>query len=196
MSLSEKIKRCWCVLWKKPGRWWLFGIPLGGFAAFIVGILFWGGLHWGIEATNTLEFCISCHEMKTTVYEEYLERPHYKNQIGVRAICTDCHVPKTWWPKMVRKVKSSRELYHKVMGTVDTPEKFEAKRLELAEKVWAEMRENNSLECRNCHHFDAMSLKLQDRIAQRKHTPEWHEEHGDTCIDCHQGIAHKLPEIK
>ncbi len=37
----------------------------------IVGIIFWGGFNTAMEATNTMEFCVSCHEMADNVYEEY-----------------------------------------------------------------------------------------------------------------------------
>ena len=37
---------------------------------FFSGIFFWGGFNTGMEATNTLEFCISCHEMHDNVYQE------------------------------------------------------------------------------------------------------------------------------
>jgi len=125
----------------------------------VAGIIFWGGFNTFMEHTNTLGFCISCHEMRDTVYQEYKQSVHYQNPSGVRAICADCHVPKDWTAKLVRKIKASNELYHKIAGTIDTPVKFEAKRLELAENVWAEMKSNDSRECRNCHSYDAMHFE-------------------------------------
>ena len=181
-------------LWRKPRRWWLLGIPAGGFAMFVIGIIFWGGFNMFMEHTNTLEFCISCHEMQDTVYQEYKETVHYKNSSGVRAICSDCHVPKPWGPKLLRKIYASNELLHTMLGTVDTVEKFEAKRLEMAERVWTSMRETDSRECRNCHAYGTMDLELQDRSARKKHDPERLAKSGKTCIDCHDGIAHNLPE--
>jgi nitrate/TMAO reductase-like tetraheme cytochrome c subunit len=53
---------------------------------------------------------------------------HYSNRSGVRAICSDCHVPHEWFAKVRRKIQASNELLHKVMGTIDTPEKYEAQR--------------------------------------------------------------------
>lgn len=156
------------------------------------GVIFWGGFNTVMEATNRLEFCVSCHEMEQLVYQEYKQSPHYKNASGVRAICSDCHVPKSWGAKMVRKIEASSELWHKLMGTIDTPEKFEAKRLELAENVWATMKENDSRECRNCHSDEAMDVHKQSRRAQDKMQKGM--EKGKTCIDCHKGIAHKLPD--
>ncbi len=162
-------------------------------AGTVFGILFWGGYHTVIEQTNTLEFCISCHEMEQTVYQEYKKSIHYKNASGVRATCSDCHVPREWAPKMIRKIQASNELYHKLMGTIDTPEKFEAKRLELAEHVWATMKKTDSRECRNCHSFEYMDFhKQQDRSAEKMQKVV-NENTGETCIDCHKFIAHKKP---
>jgi nitrate/TMAO reductase-like tetraheme cytochrome c subunit len=143
--------------------------------------------------TNHLEFCLSCHEMKDTVYQEYKETIHYKNAAGVRAVCADCHVPHTPWIESTwRKLKASNELIHKVLGTIDTKEKFEEHRLELAQHVWTLMKERDSLECRNCHAYEFMDFEEQDRHSARK-MKEGIEE-GKTCIDCHKGIAHNLPE--
>jgi len=120
---------------------------------------------------------------------------HYKNASGVRAICSDCHVPKPWIQKVARKIQATfNELPHTIMGTIDTKEKFEAHRLEMAENVWAGMKATDSRECRNCHALETMELKHQDKSARKKHTLERKLKKGETCIDCHQGIAHSLPE--
>lgn len=183
----------WKTLWQKPrSRYWL-GIPLGGMLMFIAGVIVWGGFNTVLEATNTLGFCTSCHEM-SFAYEEYQETLHYKNASGVRAICSDCHVPRPWVYKLVRKIKASNEIFHKLVGSIDTREKFEAKRLVLAQTVWAAMKETDSRECRNCHAFETMELESQDKSARRRHTLKRRLEKGETCIDCHKGIAHELPE--
>lgn len=185
----------WSRLWQRPGSRWLLGIPLGGFAAFAVGIVAWIGMHWSLEASSTLSFCKSCHEMESTVYQEYLESPHYQNAAGVRAVCADCHVPQSLGPKIVRKVRATaNEVPKHFLGYLDTREKFEAHRGEMAMSVWGDMRDNNSRECRNCHSYEAMAIDMQDRSASRKHSQQWRDRFGDTCIDCHFGIAHDLPE--
>ena len=160
-----------------------------GFAA---GIIFWGGFHTVVEATNTEKFCISCHEMKDNVYAEYTKTIHYTNRSGVRAVCADCHVPQEWGPKMIRKIQATRELYGKVVGTIDTREKFENKRLELAEREWARMKANDSLECRNCHSAQSMDPEKQQPRARKSHELGFRDK--ETCIDCHKGIAHHKPK--
>jgi len=159
---------------------------------FVSGIIFWGGFHTALEATNTLDFCISCHEMRDTVYQEYKQTIHYQNRSGVRAICPDCHVPRDWTHKIARKMKASFEIWGKLTGVVDTPEKFEANRMRLASDEWARMETAKSRECFNCHDFAAMSPDRQKAGAQKFHKQA--QEQGKTCIDCHKGIAHKLPK--
>lgn len=156
------------------------------------GVIFWGGFNWAMEATNTEAFCISCHEMRDNVYEEYTETIHYNNRTGVRAVCADCHVPKEWIHKVVRKIRATNELYHHFIGSIDTKEKFNAKRLELAELVWASMKATDSRECRNCHDFESMDLEKQETRSADRHEEGFDD--GKTCIDCHKGIAHKLPK--
>jgi nitrate/TMAO reductase-like tetraheme cytochrome c subunit len=133
-----------------------------------------------------------CHEMTANVVPEYQQSIHYKNGKGVRAICSDCHVPKEWVPKMITKAKALNELWHHLTGAINTREKFEARREKLAIHVWLKMKANDSQECRNCHSYEAMDWHAQGLVAQRVMKKAMKE--GKTCIDCHKGIAHKLPK--
>jgi cytochrome c-type protein NapC len=182
------IRRLWAWFWSPTARFTWGAIFVAGSLA---GIIFWGGFNTVMEYTNTLQFCVSCHEMSTP-YEEYKKSAHYRNASGARAICSDCHVPKAWTAKLIRKIRATNELYHKLAGTIDSPEKFEARRLAMAERVWASMKATDSRECRNCHSYEAMDFHKQSRRGAQK-MQEGIEE-GKTCIDCHKGIAHKLPE--
>ena len=180
------------ILDRKPrlmSRKVLLGSTLGGALFFmIVGVIFWGGFNTAMEATNTLDFCISCHEMEENVYQEYKKTIHFSNRSGVRATCSDCHVPDPWVHKIVRKVQASNELLHKAMGTIDTPEKFDKHRLEMAKRVWKAMKTTDSRECRNCHDFGSMDPEKQKGRARKQHINAMNA--GNTCIDCHKGIAH------
>ncbi len=168
----------------------IWGTTIGGAVIFfIAGIIFWGGFNTGMDATNRMEFCINCHEMEKNVYEEYKPTIHYSNRTGVRATCPDCHVPDPWIHKMVRKIQASNEIYHKLMGTVDTPEKFNEHRLTMAKRVWNAMKTTDSRECRNCHNFESMNPEFQKPRARKQHLNAFTT--GQTCIDCHKGIAHK-----
>jgi cytochrome c-type protein NapC len=168
--------------------------PWTALALFAGGIVFWGGFNWAIEATNSEAFCVSCHAMRENVFKEYQDTVHYTNRSGVRATCSDCHVPKAWAYKIARKVRASNEVFHWIIGTVNTPEKFNARRIVLAQLEWDRMKATDSRECRNCHHYDYMDFPEQGRRAVAQHSVGFTE--GKTCIDCHKGVAHALPPIE
>lgn len=181
--------RLWKWFWGPTAKYGWGGIFIVG---GIAGIVFWGGFNTYMEYTNTLGFCVSCHEMDQLVFQEYKKTVHYKNRTGVRVVCSDCHVPKDWTAKLIRKIKATNEVYHKLIGSVNTKEKFEAKRLELATTVWNSMKASDSRECRNCHSYEAMDFHKQSRRGAEKMREA--REKGKTCIECHKGIAHKLPK--
>jgi cytochrome c-type protein NapC len=176
---------------KTPSSRYSFGFI--SLTSIFLGVLLWGGFNWALEVTNTETFCISCHEMEAFVYQEYKDTVHYTNRTGVRATCPDCHVPKEWNYKLVRKVRASNELLHKALGSINTAEKFEAKRLKMARHVWASMEKTDSRECRNCHDNSSMDYFEQGRRGVEAHIAGTDE--GKTCINCHRGIAHSLPAL-
>jgi len=189
--MRDLLKRYWRVV-RRPPRYFSLGfLTVGGFLA---GVVFWGAFNTALELTNREPFCIGCHEMRENVYAELQSTIHFTNRSGVRAKCPDCHVPHDWTDKIARKMQASKEVWGKIFGTISTREKFEARRLELAEHEWARFKANNSLECRNCHGFDYMDFTRQSPRAAAQH--ESLLASGErTCIDCHKGIAHRLPAL-
>ncbi|NUB14993.1 cytochrome C [Azospirillum brasilense] len=184
--------RFWRVFSRPSVHFSLGFLTLGGFLA---GVMFWGGFNTALEVTNKEAFCISCHEMKNNPYEELKQTIHFTNRSGVRATCPDCHVPPDWTHKIGRKMQASKEVWGKIFGTIDTREKFLDKRLELATHEWDRLKSNNSLECRNCHSAESMDITRQNPRAAKMH--ETYLFTGErTCIDCHKGIAHRLPDMK
>jgi len=182
-------------IWRDIGRpsvhYSIGALVLGG---FIAGVIFWGGFNTALEVSNTEEFCISCHEMADNVYVEMQDTIHFTNRSGVRATCPDCHVPHDWTAKIARKTQATKEVWGTIFGTIDTREKFLEKRRELAEHEWTRLKANDSLECRNCHNFDYMDFTLQSPRASEQHSTSLMS--GEkTCIDCHKGIAHQLPDM-
>jgi cytochrome c-type protein NapC len=147
---------------------------------------------YGLAWTNTEEFCIGCHEMRDNVYAEFKGSIHDLNRSGVRAVCADCHVPREPVPMLWRKVKASLEVWGHLTGKINTKEKFEQHRYQLAKNVWTAMIRNDSHECRNCHKSDSMSSELQSEKARARHAKARAE--NITCIMCHFGIAHREPD--
>lgn len=189
VATSSRWRRAWRALWRPSARYSIAVLLILGIVA---GIILWGGFNTAMEQTNTLAFCANtCHEMHDNVYAEYRETIHYTNRAGVRAICSDCHVPKDWVHKVVRKVEATGELYGHLTGKISTKEKFEANRMRLAQNEWRQMKATDSRECRNCHTLASMAKVKQRPLAQKNHATA--EARGKTCIDCHKGIAHLLP---
>lgn len=155
-----------------------------------VGIAFSIGSSTVIEQTNTTEFCTSCHSMQW-VKEEWMASYHYSNASGVRAGCPDCHVPHDLGPKLYAKMLAAKDVWGEIMGTIDSKEKFEQHRWTMANRVWAKMEATDSRECKECHTFEAMDLSEQAKMSRRKHKQA--EQDGETCIDCHKGVAHRMP---
>ncbi|AHD02437.1 NapC/NirT family cytochrome c [Leisingera methylohalidivorans] len=185
------IKRAWWIITRPSAFFSLGFLTMGG---FVMGITFWGGFNTALEVTNTEAFCTSCHEMRDNVFEELKPTIHYSNRSGVRASCPDCHVPHQWSNKIARKMQASKEVWGKIFGTINTREKFMEHRLELAQHEWARLEANDSLECRNCHSDESMDITRQSKRAADAHerflfTGE------KTCINCHKGIAHQLPDM-
>ena len=189
--VADWLRAGWRVMCH-PSAFLSLGFLTGG--GFLFGVLFWGGFNTALELTNTEQFCISCHEMRDNVYAELQRTVHYENRSGVRATCPDCHVPYNWTDKIARKIAASKEVWGWALGIINTREKFQAHRRAMAEREWARLKENDSLECRNCHRFESM-----DFSAQSPRAAEFHQKglasQGLTCIDCHKGIAHDLPDM-
>ncbi len=182
------LHKLWTVFWRPATKISLGVLSLGGFVA---GIFFWINFNTALEITNTEKFCISCHSMRDSVYPELQQTAHWSNHAGVRATCPDCHVPHNWTDKIARKVQASKEVYAHFMGYLDTPQKMETQRLRLAQNEWERFSANGSKECKNCHKYESMkldNLKPAARIQMMQAA-----ERDQSCIDCHKGIAHKLP---
>lgn len=144
-----------------------------------------------VDYTNTTAFCVSCHSQQVP-YNEYRESTHFENASGVRTGCADCHVPAMTGPKLFAKLIAVKDVYHELIGTIDTAEKYEQHRWRMANRVWQKMEATDSRECRTCHSDEAMDLSAQDSTAKKKHRRA--RENGETCIVCHQGLVHRLPD--
>jgi len=185
----------WIInIWRtltQPAKYLTLGTV--GFSAFLMGIIFWGGFNTVLEATNTEAFCISCHSMESTPYKELQQTVHWSNRSGVRATCPDCHVPHNWSRKMARKMEASHDVWGWMLQTINTPEKYEAKRLEMASREWKRFDMDESLACKNCHNYDSMKWDVMSALAQKQMKRA--AETDQSCIDCHKGVAHKLPDM-
>ncbi|RLA31134.1 MAG: cytochrome c-type protein YecK [Gammaproteobacteria bacterium] len=184
----------WQLFWRGASSKWLLGIPVGAWVMFAFGLFSMIGFEVVLHKTGTEEFCTTaCHSMTSYTVPEWRESIHYKNRSGVKAACPDCHIPKSYpeylWAKAY---DGTRHLIGEIVGSIDTPEKYEQRRLIMAERVWRIMKSSDSRECRSCHIVESMQVTDQDQRASRAHSLGLAA--GETCIDCHKGIAHVTPE--
>lgn len=180
-------------MWRRPARKWLLGVPLGGFIAFALGAVALGSMNYVLHHTSSTEFCYLCHSHDAFIRPEYEASTHFNNASGVRAGCGDCHLPHDNWFGLVwTKAVVSFDIFPELAGKLATAEKYEAHRAEMAESVWRQFIDNDSKFCRGCHSLAAMDLESQDRRTARQHARA--EENGETCVQCHYGIVHQLPE--
>jgi cytochrome c-type protein NapC len=192
MNAPQPVRRgffAWA--WRRPQRWYLLGIPAGGLVAFVAGVVLTGGFVGGLQFAKTNAFCTSCHEMQQP-HQELTRSVHFSNVFGIQATCGDCHIPPTFLPGLWRHVQAYAEVWGHVRGELNTPAKYEAHRLQLAQQVWTELKANDSAECRSCHTPAAMDFAKQPAGAASAHQSLAQD--GMTCIDCHQGIAHTMPQ--
>lgn len=171
----------------RPGSLVVLGVGL------VIGIAFFAMTGSFMVYANSEKFCAnSCHEMTVNVAAEYKGSVHDTNRTGVRATCPDCHIPHQYIPNYIAKLGILSDIWgHFVTGSIDTKEKFEAKRYELAKRVWVNMKENDSRECRHCHTTAKMDSEKQSEKAKKRH--EKLRTEGLTCIDCHFAISHNEP---
>ena len=191
--MSDDDKKSTGSFWRRPTSKWLLGIPLGGFIAFGLGAAALGTTNYILHETSTTEFCYACHSHEAFIKPEYESSSHFINTAGVRASCSDCHLPHDNWFELTwTKAVVSLDIIPEMMGKLDTAEKYESHRAEMAEAVWRQFKATDSKFCRSCHTVEAMDLEAQNRAVARRHSRA--EERGETCIDCHYGIVHELPE--
>ncbi|HSC64865.1 MAG TPA: NapC/NirT family cytochrome c [Caldimonas sp.] len=185
------IRRAMRWLFSPSARWSIFALV---FVGLVVGATSVIGTQVAMAVTGTTEFCgTTCHSHEKFVYPEHKLSPHYANRVGVRAACTDCHVPHSYPAKLFYKAKAgATDALAELRGTIATQEKFDKERWRLANIVWEEMRADNSANCRTCHDPQAMDAKKQSEDAVKQHKK--FAAGKATCIDCHTGVAHKEPE--
>lgn len=174
---------------EKKRRWgWLWLLLLG----IILGAALLAGTATVFHKTSDTAFCVSCHTMQQPL-AEYQGSVHFQNTKGIRAECADCHVPHQPIDYLWTKIRAVKDIYGEMVGTIDTPEKYEAHKLAMAQSVWKTLKENDSATCRSCHSYDAMDITAQRPEARLQHPVAIKQ--GETCIDCHKGVAHILPDM-
>ncbi|WP_432430737.1 NapC/NirT family cytochrome c [Gallibacterium genomosp. 2] len=165
----------------------LIGVILGGVILAVT--------QYVMKQTSTTEFCVSCHSMEIPK-EEWEGSVHFSNRKGIRAECSDCHIPQDSAFHYVKtKVMALKDVWNTlVVDKLPDQESYEAHRLAMAKSVWEDMKASDSATCKSCHSMEAMELSEQSEAAQKMHKIA--QETNQTCIDCHKGIVHFMPEME
>ncbi|QGM79956.1 pentaheme c-type cytochrome TorC [Otariodibacter oris] len=187
MKLFKFIKN----LFMKPSA--KIGLGILVTLGFIAGAISWQSFNDVMDSTSTEEFCVSCHSMEQPL-AELKETVHWSNSSGVTATCSNCHLPHEKTPKFARKVQAMREVFAEFTGKYDEEGSFEEHRQEMAEREWARFAANGSKECKTCHSYERMDFDNMSDLAKKAMIPA--AERDQSCMDCHKGIAHHLPEMK
>ena len=193
--MSESSEKRGSGIWKKPKSKWLLGIPIGGFLMLLIGAAGLQIMNTVMHASSTTDFCNACHSHTINTKEEHELSSHYQNKTGVRAECHHCHLPSMedeWLDYTITKMIVSLDVFAELRGKITSPEAYDEHRPQMFEKVVHEYKENDSKFCRNCHKAESMVLENQGRLAAERHARM--DERGQTCIDCHYGLVHKLPD--
>jgi cytochrome c-type protein NapC len=184
-----KMKQLFQFLLSPSARYSVLALLVVGGVAGVASVI---AFNVTMHATNTEQFCTSCHEMADNPGMMLVGTTHFKNKSGVRPTCSDCHVPQEFIPKMIRKIEASREVWGSITGIINTPEKYAAHTPIMKAREIARLKANDSQECRNCHDVEQMLFSVQTAKAQQYHRAAEHK--GKTCIDCHAGLTHTPPE--
>lgn len=173
---------------RSPGDKWR-GLALL-VAGIVVGAAIVVGTQVMVGATGTNEFCgTACHEMRTAL-TELEESSHGRNRVGITASCHDCHIPHDYPANLILKARAgAKDVYHHLLGTIDTPEKYEQNRARMAQAELERLKSRDSAECRHCHDAAKMDAAMQTGFAARRHREA--AEKKQTCVECHPGVAHK-----
>jgi len=179
----------WRHLLQPSARWSVLALVGLGVA---VGFLVTAGTQVMVAVTGTDAFCGgACHSMQW-VAKEHKESVHGLNSTGVNAGCHDCHIPKNYPELLWYKAKAgTKDIIGEMRGVIATEQLFKKERLRMAKEIWAEYKENNSQNCRNCHQFTPATLTKQKDFVQPMHKQVLDGQ--ATCIDCHKGVGHLAP---
>ena len=185
-----RFSRIWRRLRRPSARWSVLALVGLGIA---VGLVATVGTQVMVAATGTDAFCGgACHSMQW-VAQEHRESVHGANDSGLHAGCHDCHIPKDYPHVLWYKAKAGiKDVFGELRGVISTEKAFNERRLHMAGLVWAEYKANDSRNCRSCHQITPEVTAKQSGLAKSMHQQVLDGK--ATCVDCHKGVAHKLPE--
>ena len=98
---------------RKPSASWSLGTLMGmGVVAGVIGV---PTFNFVVHETSSDAFCLLCHA--DDIQPEYEGTVHHTNAIGLRVTCENCHLPREYFPRLIKKAKSgARDIFYTVEG--------------------------------------------------------------------------------
>ena len=127
-------------LWRRPQRWFLLGIPAGGLIAFIVGIVFTGGFVGGSEVGGNRQVLHVLPRDAAAVPGTHAEAFITPTSSAFRRAAATATCPRRSFRACCGTLKPAPRCGVTSRASSSTPAKFEAHRLELAQKIWTELK--------------------------------------------------------
>ena len=157
------------IKWKRIG-WVVLGL-------FVLGII---GFTGTVVATESNEFCISCHELDYA-YKGWKQSTHVNNPEGVVANCVDCHAPPQLSDLVLSKVESLNEVYSHWFKPSSDPFWWQENLPRLRARARERLKDDN---CVRCHTWRFEPRSPEGKIAHATA----HE--ATRCVQCHQYLVH------
>lgn len=151
------------------------GALIGAFGLFVFGQV--------IVFTSTTEFCTSCHEMQLVAQQGWMKSPHYQNEHGVVAKCSDCHIEPDILPMIHTKTRDGiTDIWVHLFGEAD-PYRMDWKALKESAR-----KHSDDSACRSCHDNltpggGSIKMIIAHRAYQRMDGKR-------KCVDCHKDEFH------
>ena len=178
---------------------WVFALLLA--LGIGLGIVVAGTTTWMVNATSTTNYCAtSCHTMQWAA-AGYESGPHFNNTHGVRATCSDCHIPfesehatpfqYVFCTLCTKAISGTKDVIAEFRGVIDDQAKWEQERPRLSADVRAWLKETGSATCQGCHKLDAFASETTTEV----HASLIKAEHVD-CVECHTDVGHRFVTAK
>jgi nitrate/TMAO reductase-like tetraheme cytochrome c subunit len=131
----------------------------------------------------------------------YQQGPHYRNNVGVRASCGECHIPYDAghatgmeYVKLLlfKADRGAKDFWFEANRTIATEEEWTKRRPALSNTFENYLRQHNYITCRGCHSLQSFGGP-RSRMKLVIHRGSVKEDDYN-CLACHTNIGHVYPQ--
>ena len=183
--------RYWAIISRPSVHFSLGFLAVGG---FIGGIVFWGGFNTAMELTNTEAFCTGCHEMRDNVFagaqeHDPLHQPLRRARQVLRLPCAARLDRQDGAQDAGVEGSLGQDLRHDRHAREVRREAARARPARVGAVQGQRLARVPQLPRLRLHGLHAAEPARAEHALDVPRTGE------KTCIDCHKGIAHRLPDV-